>query len=304
MADTGGERITNTFRYNQHAIPVPKITATDRILEATARLTAAIKGVQESPPDELAAIQTLRTLLLGEVPPIAPTSPPVKAPRPTIDEEPVEIWSPNDVQQPIHNISTNSPTRTPLDQRNLPAIIEDEPDDDVVPLTPLRRSPRKHTTPLTANAHTRLHARTAHIINCVIAKHVLTAAQLPPPRSTTPALRQGYALAAHILHPHEQHSAETTSEHFIGAVIDDDTGAMLEYRHLIKSEKYKSIRMHSFGNELGRLFQGIRDIPGTDMCFFIKKSQLPKHKRHLRSYLLQCSPTKGRDILHSTNGRR
>jgi hypothetical protein len=38
MADTGGERITDTFRYNHHAIPVPKITATNRILDATARL--------------------------------------------------------------------------------------------------------------------------------------------------------------------------------------------------------------------------------------------------------------------------
>ena len=36
--------------------------------------------------------------------------------------------------------------------------------------------------------------------------------------------------------------------------------------------------MHSFVNALGRLFQGIRDIPGTDTCFFIKKSQVPKHK--------------------------
>jgi hypothetical protein len=91
MADIGGERVTDTFRYNHHAIPVPKITATDRILDATARLTAAIEGVQEAPPDELAAIQALRTLLLGEVPPPEPTPAPVNAPRPTIDEEHVEI---------------------------------------------------------------------------------------------------------------------------------------------------------------------------------------------------------------------
>jgi len=36
--------------------------------------------------------------------------------------------------------------------------------------------------------------------------------------------------------------------------------------------------MHSFVNALGRLFQGICGIPGTDTCFFIKKSQVPKHK--------------------------
>jgi hypothetical protein len=32
-------------------------------------------------------------------------------------------------------------------------------------------------------------------------------------------------------------------------------------------------------NKLGRLFQGIRNIPGTDTCFFIQKAQVPKHKR-------------------------
>ena len=116
MADTGGERNTDTFRYNHHAIPVPKITATDRILEATARLTTASEGVQEFLPNELATIQALRTLLLGEVPPIAPTPPPVQAPRPIIDEEPVVIWSPNNVQQPIRNTGTNSPASTPLSQ--------------------------------------------------------------------------------------------------------------------------------------------------------------------------------------------
>ena len=164
MADTGGERITDTFRYNHHAIPVPRITATDRILEATARLTAAIEGVQESPPDKLTAIQALRTLLLGEVPPIAPTPPPVQAPRPIIDKEPVEIWSPDNVQQSIRTTGTISPTSTPPSQRDLPTIIEDDSDKELFPLTLLRHSPRAHTAPSTITAHTRLHARTTHMI--------------------------------------------------------------------------------------------------------------------------------------------
>jgi hypothetical protein len=278
MAETGGKRITDTFRYNHQAIPVPKITATDRILDATARLTAAIEGVQEAPPDELAAIQALRTLLLGEVPPSEPTPAPVTAPHPTVDEEPVEIWNPNEVQHPARDTGTNSPASTTLSQRNLPAIIKDESDEDIVPPTLLRRSPQAHTAPPTTNAHIRLHAHTPHMINCVITEHVLTDAQLPPPITNTPARRQGYALAAHLLHHNKQHSAETTSEHFIGAVLDNDTGAVLEYRHFIKLENYKRIWVQSFANELGRLFQGIHDIPGTDTCFFIKKSQVPKHK--------------------------
>ena len=100
MAETGGERITGTFQFCQHAILVSTITATDRILDATARLTAAIKGVQEAPPDELAAIQALHTLLLRGVPTTAPTPPQISIPRPINGDEPVFIWSPEEVPHP------------------------------------------------------------------------------------------------------------------------------------------------------------------------------------------------------------
>ena len=201
MADTGGERITDTSRFCHQAIPVPSITAKDRILDATARLTATIEGVQEAPPEELATIQTLRTLLLGEVPPTAPTPPQVHAPRPIINKEPVIIWSPDEVQQPARNGGANSPMSalarvsnsptsalarvyTPatsaLDRGYTPAIIEDDSDDKSLPPTPLRRSPRSHATPSTTTARICLHTRTAHMINCVIANHILTEAQLPP----------------------------------------------------------------------------------------------------------------------------
>ena len=46
-------------------------------------------------------------------------------------------------------------------------------------------------------------------------------------------------------------SAVNASEHFIGAVIDDDMGNVLEYRHLIKSDKHKRIWEQSFTNKLG-----------------------------------------------------
>jgi hypothetical protein len=34
-----------------------------------------------------------------------------------------------------------------------------------------------------------------------------------------------------------------------------------------------------FGNKCGQLFQGIRDIPGTDTCFFIKLTNIPKYRK-------------------------
>jgi hypothetical protein len=59
MKDTGGEPVMDMFQYQHHAIPVPAIMATGFILEAARRLTDAIKGVQEAPPDKMAAIQSL-----------------------------------------------------------------------------------------------------------------------------------------------------------------------------------------------------------------------------------------------------
>ena len=210
-------------------------------------------------PDELAAIQALRTLLLGKVPPTAPTPPQANAPLTIIDKEPVVIWNPDEVQQPTRDGGANSPTSAPA-QVNTPASIDDDSDDKSLPPTSLRRLPRSHTsTPSTTTARTRLHVCT-YMINCVIANHVLIKAQQPSPPTDMPTLRQGYAFAAHLLQHNELHSAANASEHFIGAVINNDTGDVLEFQNLIKSEKYKKTWERSFANKLGRLFQGIRDI--------------------------------------------
>ena len=41
------------------------------------------------------------------------------------------------------------------------------------------------------------------------------------------------------------------------AVLDEETGELLEYRHLIKRPKTKAVWGYSFGNEIGRLAQGM-----------------------------------------------
>ena len=172
MADTGGKCITNTFQFCHHAIPVPTITATDRILHTTARLTAAIEGVQEAPTGKLPAIQALHTLLLGEVPPTEPTTLQVSAPLPFHDKEPVFLWSPDQVHQLTQNNGINSPKSGPA-RTTTPTIIEEDSDNKSLPPTLLQRSPRMHATssPTTTCAH--LNVRTAHMINCVIAEYIL-----------------------------------------------------------------------------------------------------------------------------------
>jgi hypothetical protein len=83
MKDMGGECITDMFQYQHHVIPVPVITAPNCILEATRCLANAINGVQEEPPDELAAIQSFSALLLSKETPQEPEPSP-QPPRPEV----------------------------------------------------------------------------------------------------------------------------------------------------------------------------------------------------------------------------
>ena len=68
-------------------------------------------------------------------------------------------------------------------------------------------------------------------------------------------------------------------EYFGNAIIDEETGKLLEYRDLVKMENYQDTWTTSLANELVRLAQGIRYVPGTNIIFFIPKSKIPKDRR-------------------------
>jgi hypothetical protein len=63
------------------------------------------------------------------------------------------------------------------------------------------------------------------------------------------------------------------------AVINQDTGASLEYLHLIKSETSFPFWNKTAANEFGRLAQGvIGKIEGSNTIFFIPRNAVPKGK--------------------------
>jgi hypothetical protein len=55
---------------------------------------------------------------------------------------------------------------------------------------------------------------------------------------------------------------------FIGAIIDNITGNILEICCMFKRENTHELWETSFTNEIGRLFQGIHHLKGMDTCFF------------------------------------
>jgi len=62
------------------------------------------------------------------------------------------------------------------------------------------------------------------------------------------------------------------------AVLDDDTGDLLEYRHLIKHPKYKDTWSNSFGKEIRWL------ITTTETIFFISKTDIPQDRKGDETY--------------------
>ena len=62
---------------------------------------------------------------------------------------------------------------------------------------------------------------------------------------------------------------------YVNAVLDPNTGELLEYCHLIQNPKYGEWKLSS-GNEIGRLAQCIGDrVKGTNTIFFVDKKEVP-----------------------------
>jgi hypothetical protein len=68
-------------------------------------------------------------------------------------------------------------------------------------------------------------------------------------------------------------------QHLANAVIHPVTGKEMEYLELMKDPGLQPLWTRGFGNEYGRLFQGIQDIPGTDICLFINLTSIPKDRK-------------------------
>jgi hypothetical protein len=76
-------------------------------------------------------------------------------------------------------------------------------------------------------------------------------------------------------------------QHQENSVIQPITGKEMEYSALMKDPRLQPLWTRGCGNECRRLFQGIRDIPGTDTCFFIKLTNTPKD-RHITYGKIVC----------------
>ena len=77
---------------------------------------------------------------------------------------------------------------------------------------------------------------------------------------------------------------------FLNAVLNKDTGELMEMRHLMKNPKYSELWRKSYTKELGRLAQGIPGTKGTNTIVFIKYDDIPlDRRRHVRYGKTVCT---------------
>ena len=62
------------------------------------------------------------------------------------------------------------------------------------------------------------------------------------------------------------------------AVLDDETGDLLKYRHLMKHPKYKDVWTKSFGTEIRRL------ATSTETIFFVKNEDISNDRKGDKTY--------------------
>eukprot|EP00804_Cyclotella_cryptica_P008215 CCRYP_015150-RB/>CCRYP_015150-RB protein AED:0.19 eAED:0.17 QI:0/0/0/1/0/0/2/0/720 len=120
----------------------------------------------------------------------------------------------------------------------------------------------------------------------------LAAANLPAALHSPPALNTRskaksftqHAILMHLQLHHPHLSARHTMQrrfpsNSLAAVLNDDTGELMEYRHLIANPKYRDAWTSAYGKELGRLAQGLPGtVAGTNTIVFISKADIPSDR--------------------------
>jgi hypothetical protein len=68
-------------------------------------------------------------------------------------------------------------------------------------------------------------------------------------------------------------------QHLANAVVHPIIGKQMEYMDLMNDQDLRPLWKRGFSNEAGGLFQGIHDIPGTNTCFFMELTNIPKGRK-------------------------
>jgi hypothetical protein len=247
ISTTVSERIVDTLEFFPNNYQLPQLSSTDRLLMAAKDMTDALQNPHPEVPfasvgdDTIAALTDLAAIFklkLQQAPsPATQASPATVVPRPSLVPSSTQVSS---SPMPIRRQTRSQTIIHTQDIPNVPL-----PPRVVTPRT-LRQSPPR----------------------------VPTGSQRFSPRNLSQDDFCGMDSAHMAIALGNNHWSQ---RHQANAFIHPVTGKEMEYSALMKDPRLQPLWTRGFGNECGRLFQGIRDIPGTDTCFFIELRNIPNN---------------------------
>jgi hypothetical protein len=249
ISSTVSERIIDTLEFFPHNYQMPQLSSTDRLIMTDKDMTDALQHPHPEVPfarigdDTIAAqaeLAAIFELKLRQTPPSTlPAAPPKVTQRPCRAEASNPILA---YPVPLPRKSRSQTTIHTQDTAN-------------APLPPRVVTPRT-LTPSTPRVPTR--------------------SQRLSPRNLSQNDFCGMDTANMAVALGDNHWSQ---QHQASAVIHPVTGKEMEYMALMKDPRLHPLWKRGSGNECSCLFHGIRDIPGTDTCFFIKLTNIPKDRK-------------------------
>jgi hypothetical protein len=291
ITKTKGTRIVDTVEFFPATLAMPRTSSKDLASIAAIELSHALQHPSHAETFiqiGTAQLQALRQLsdILSEALPSHTTSPASPSSLnssqfgTTVRQGPVHQTpsTPQQVQTPI-----GSPSLTPRRSQRVNPIQVPSPrvthilhSSDVAPTrvhTPLPPTTGIPTTPHPASINAPYMPQgiaVVNLFNTFEKEHPTTTI----PRYNTRALARQHAahqartLLPRIFRPLAFPPRQTMPKHMANSVISEETGASLEYRHLINDANTFTIWKESAANEFGRLAQGVGNrIDGSNTIF-------------------------------------
>jgi hypothetical protein len=246
---TASERIVDTLEFFPHNYQVPQLSSTEILIMAVNDMMDALQNPHMDVPftqvgddtiSALTALAEIFKLKIQEVQtPTLPTAPPKVALSPCLAESSHPMLA--------------SPIPFPRQTRSKTTIhTQDIAKAPLLPrvVTPVPRTP----SPL------RVPTRLENI----------------SPRNLSQDAFYGMDTAHRDIALGNNHWSQ---QHQAKGVVNPVTGKEMEYTALMKDPRLQPLWKRGSGNECGRLFQGIRDIPLTGTCFFIKLTNILQDRK-------------------------
>jgi hypothetical protein len=245
---TVSELIVDALEFCPHKSPMPQLSSTDILIMAAKDMANALKHPHPEVPFSHVGDGTITALT-----------------------QLAEIFK-NNFQKPKSPELTHSPTKAVENKRPI-ALTQ-----------PLLTSPMQHQY----QTRSQIPILTTTTSNTLLLPRVFTPMTGRAASPRVPARTQN--LSPRNLSQDNFWSMETSNmaialvtnhwsqQQFANAVVHPFTGKQMEYMALMNDPDLQLLWKRGFSNEAGRLFQGIHDIPGTNTCFFVELTNIPKDR--------------------------